>query len=340
MKILVTGGAGFIGSHLVDHFVADGHEVFVVDSFDVFEFPPDYLNPSATYIIKDLRDWTPDARFDEVEAVVHLAAYGGVARAQTEPEAVIGGNAGGTARLISAMRGWPNLKQVVLASSFSVYGSNYRYRLPSTGRFIDGSRREEDLEAGRFEVCDPDTGEKAEIVPIDESATPNPLEGYGASKYMQELAFRGFSQARLTILRFSSVYGERLRVDDGEATIIARLAGWIRAGSRPKLFEDGLQIRDWVFVGDVVEAISRLVEGREAPPVINVCSGAPNTLLGACEVLQDVLKVECPPEVVGGFRAGDMRHCLGETSRLEALLGRRPLSFAEAAERAFGSLRA
>jgi dTDP-L-rhamnose 4-epimerase len=338
MKVLVTGGAGFIGSHVVDALREARMDVLCVDSLDpgVHQGPPDYLRRDVDYCFADLRSWTPDERFDDVEAVVHLAALGGVARAAREPANIIDANCTGTARLVEAARRWPRLRTMVLASSFSVYGGNYTYRCGRCGGEHDGSRRPHDLDAGRFEVpcraCDAD----AEIMPIRESARPDPLETYGASKYMQELCFRGFATCPTSILRFSSVYGPRLRLDDGEATIIARIAGWARAGEPPRLFEDGRQIRDWVFVGDVVAAVQALLAGTEAPSVINVCSGMPTRLVEACERIADALGADCLPEVVGGYRPGDMRHCLGDPSALRTLLGREPLAFKDGVRMAFG----
>ncbi len=333
MKVLVTGGAGFIGSHIVDAFCALGARVLVVDSLDagVYRSVPPYLRKDVDYCFADLRQWTPDSRFEDVECVVHLAALGGVSRAARERANVVGANVLGTARLVDAASQWKKLKRVILASSFSIYGSNYTYRIPSTGKLLDGSRRAADLEAGRFEVTDAVTGEVAEILPIKETAIPSPLETYGASKYMQELCFRGFTHCPVTIFRFSSVYGTRLRLDDGEATIIAKLAGWIGSGVAPQLLEDGQQKRDWVYVGDIVEATMKVVSGVAAPDVLNVCSGVPTSLLQACDYLQTALGVTCPPKVVGGFRPGDMRHCLGDASSLTALLGRRPVSFQDGA---------
>jgi dTDP-L-rhamnose 4-epimerase len=266
---------------------------------------------------------------------VHLAALGGVSRAAREPGNLLEANVAGTARLIDAAARWPRLRRFVLASSFSVYGTNYGYRVPSTGALRDATRRLSDLEAGRYEVLDPDTGEACEIVPITESATPNPLELYGASKYMQELCLRAFPHP-VTILRFSSVYGDRLRLDDGEATIVAKLAGWLRAGQVPRLFEDGRQQRDWVYVGDLVEAAIRIVEGHEAPPIINICSGVGTTLVDACGVLANVLNVHGRYDVVGGFRPGDMRHCVGDPTAFARVLGRAPLTFDAGARLAFG----
>ncbi len=340
MKVLVTGGAGFIGSHVVDALCERGARVICIDSLDpgVYHAPPSYLNPQAEYCCVDLRHWRPDERFEDIEAVVHLAALGGVSRAAREPGNIISANCAGTARLVEASSGWKRLRTWVLAGSFSVYGANYTYRCKACGAMRNGYRKIEDLEARRFEVRCEKCGEEAEIIPITVSASPNPLETYGASKYMQELCLRGFTRCPVNVLRFSSVYGKRLRLDDGEATIIAKIAGWIRSGIRPKLYEDGRQIRDWVYVGDVVSAIVRLLEGAPAAPFVNVCSGTPTTLVEACEAIARVIGVDCPPEVVGGYRPGDMRHCLGDAAALSELIGRKPIPFSEGARLAFGGL--
>jgi dTDP-L-rhamnose 4-epimerase len=339
MKVVVTGGAGFIGSHIVDSLCASGARVIVIDSLDpgVFRAAPAYLNPAAEYCFVDLRHFRPDDRFDDVVAVVHLAALGGVTRAAREPENVIDANCSGTARLVGAMAGWQRLRRIVHASSFSVYGSNYTYRCPDCGTERDGARREEDLRAGRFEVLCARCGAEARIVPITERATPNPLETYGASKYMQELSYRGLTRSPLTIMRFSSVYGDRLRLDDGEATIIAKIAGWIRDGLRPRLFEDGRQIRDWVYVGDIVATVHALLQADAVPPYVNVCTGSPATLAEACALIAAAMRKDCPPDIVGGYRAGDMRHCLGDPSEVTRLIKRRPLPLAEGARLAFAA---
>lgn len=336
MKVLITGAAGFIGSHVVDALAERGCSVIGLDSLDtdVHRKIPDYLNPRAEYCFADLRTWNPDSRFVDVEAIVHLAALGGVGRAAREPANVIQANCGGTARLAEAASQWPRLKQIVLGSSFSVYGKNYIYRCISCGRETRGDRDHANLERRLYEVLCPLCGKETAVQPINEEAAPAPLETYGASKYMQELCFRGSSKA-VCILRFSSVYGPRLRLDDGEATIIARLAGWIRSGVRPRLFEDGLQQRDWVHVGDVVSAIISSLEEIDSPKLVNVCSGQPVTLIDACRLLAAVMSTSCEPEVIGGFRMGDMRHCLGDASRLSELIGRKPVTLAQGARLTF-----
>jgi dTDP-L-rhamnose 4-epimerase len=231
---------------------------------------------------------------------------------------------------------WRRLQTVVLAGSFSIYGSNYAYRCGNCGRAMDGTRHKAHLDAGRYDVYGRSCDVEAEFVPITEDAIPNPLETYGVSKYMQELCFRGFPKAPVHVLRFSSVYGDRLRLDDGEATIIARLAGWIRAGERPRLFEDGRQIRDWVYVGDIVDAVLAILEGKNAPPVVNVCSGVPTRLIEACDAIASAVGTARTPEIMGGYRLGDMRHCLGDPSTLRQLIGREPVRFRDGAALAFG----
>jgi dTDP-L-rhamnose 4-epimerase len=155
---------------------------------------------------------------------------------------------------------------------------------------------------------------------------------------MQELCYRGLPLNGLTVLRFSSVYGDRLRLDDGEATIIAKLAGWIRDGVRPSLFEDGKQIRDWVYVGDIVATICKLLETQaSAPPLVNVCTGSPATLFEACAMIAKAMNKDCPPNVVGGFRPGDMRHCLGDPTLVSGLLGRPPLPLSQGVPLAFAA---
>ena len=337
MKTLVTGGAGFIGSHLIDTLRAAGAEIISIDSLDpgVHHRAPSYLRADVDYCFADLRHWEPDGRFNDVEAIVHLAALGGVARAAREPANILGANAGGTARLVEAAVRWPKLCKLILVSSFSIYGSNYRYGCPSCGNEQDAFRNAEDLAAGRYEVLCQLCRAECRVLAITEATAPNPLETYGASKYMQELCFRGFNHCPVNIVRLSSVYGDRLRLDDGEATIIAKLAGWIGSGVTPQLFEDGRQLRDWVYVGDVVDTILALLEHEVPHPVVNICSGIGTTLVDACARLAEVIGTDCRPKIAGGFRPGDMRHCLGDPSLMQSLLGRDPIRFHHGAERAF-----
>jgi nucleoside-diphosphate-sugar epimerase len=239
-----------------------------------------------------------DRKGGPFDVVIHLAAMGGVALADREPKRVVCNNVECTMAIVDWMRRQLKPPHLVLASSFSVYGN----------------------------AC-----------PVTEDTPPNPLETYGASKLMQELCFRG-SNLPVTILRFSSVYGRSMRIDDNEATILAKIAGWIRRGERPTIFEDGLQSRDFVHVRDIVDAMLTLLaspHGRH-PALINVCSGEATTLLDACMMVAGAMGRRCEPIVTGVGRPGDMRHCLGATTRVRALLGRPPTPFDVGVREAFG----
>ena len=237
----------------------------------------------------------------------------------------------GTERLCQILRDrCPKLKQAILASSFSVYGNNYNYLCKNAECNYSGIgfgvRTEDNLKVGIYGVLCPTCERAMTILRIREDTTPSPLELYATSKYTQEVLWNMLS-CKKTILRFSSVYGPRLRLHDGEATIIAKLAGWIKDGIPPTLFEDGKQLRDWVYVGDIIHAITTLLEGREAAPIINVCSGVGTTLLDACNILAETFHTTCYPKIVGGYRSGDIRHCIGDCSNFEKLTGTSPSTF-------------
>lgn len=332
MKIIVTGGAGFVGSHVVDAFCDGGHEVICIDSLDqyVHRSAPEYLNPKARYCFSDLRSCDfDDPDFEGVEYIVHLAALGGVARAQREPVNVIEANSLGTARLAAFAAGQESLRRFILVSSFSVYGSNYDYRCSDCGTKTRGYRSAEQLERGLFDVLCPSCDGSSEIIPIDTNAEVNPLDIYASSKFMQELALKCLPDDKTVVLRPSSIYGPRMRYYDSESTIIAKICGWVISGETPRLFEDGLQLRDWVHVDDMIGVIVGLVEKEMWQPIVNICSGVGVSLLDACHLLADGAGVECIPEVVGGFRPGDMRHCLGDPSGMEEILGRKAIPFTE-----------
>lgn len=291
MRVLVTGGAGFIGHHVVRALVARGDRVDVIDA-NVHGNPRTV--PGALYAFQPLTkstiwEFRPDA-------VVHLAAVGGASIAARHPDYTLKMNVAATSRLLRQLRDGCDPRTIVLASSFSVYGD-----------FADGATEEGQL---------------------------RPLELYAATKAMQELAMRA-SPCPYTILRFSSVYGSGMRVDDAEATIVAKLAGWIGRGERPKLFEDGRQTRDFVFVDDVVACILKAID--EPGGVYNVCSGKGTSLLDACQHIAMAMGTTVEPVITGTKRPGDMRHCEGRAEKVTRFLGRRPVRFEEGACAAFSS---
>lgn len=232
------------------------------------------------------QDWPDDVRtvqWSEFDALVNLAAIGGAGRAAAFPYTVVTNNVGASAQLRETCECRLPHPRVIHVSSFSVYG--------------DAS------------------------VPTTEDAPLRPKELYGASKLMQELCWTGYS-GPLTVLRLSSVYGRGMRLDDPEATVVAKIARAARDGVEFEVFEDGLQERDFVHVGDVVDCVRASLEIQfPVPSVRNVCSGRRISILRACELLG------ATPKLSGRSRPGDMRVCQGDPSSTVALLGREPASF-------------
>jgi UDP-glucose 4-epimerase len=282
----------------VEALFVDGHEVTGVD---VAKRPNDQ---PGEFIHENLRVLCPvwDADFD---AVVHLAAFGGVARAAREPRFIFEQNIQSTAALVDFLKGMPMLRRVILASSFSVYGSHSHL--------------------------------------ATELSTVDPLETYAASKLGQELAFIG-SGLPVTTLRFSSVYGRYMRFADDEATILAKIVGHVMREETLVINEDGHQQRDFVYVGDIVDAIraqlalpAGLLPDHER--LVNICTAQGTSLRSAIQAVGLVLGKKPRVEYTGIARPGDMRDCIGgSTARMTALLGRVPTSFPRGAIEAFAGL--
>ncbi|KKW45848.1 MAG: NAD-dependent epimerase/dehydratase [Parcubacteria group bacterium GW2011_GWB1_56_8] len=324
MRVLVTGAMGFIGSHVVDALVRDGHDVVGLDSLDKSRHPdgqPGYLSAGARYVSADLRSDLV-LKLMAPEAVVHLAALGGVARAAREPAEVIDANVLGTVNLVETIRERWNVNVAILISSFSVYGSGYTYQCLACSAKRDASRSREQLDRGQYEVICDKCGGNTGITPIAINAPLLPLETYGATKLAQERAFvKANTCCNVRILRLSSVYGSRMQLHGAEATILGHIIGQIQKGVGPSFFEDGKQTRDWVWVGDVVDSV-RMALGRKGEAITNVCSGHATSLLDAARMAASIIGVDVEPVVVGGHRAGDMRHCLGDPSQMQLLIGR------------------
>lgn len=340
MKVLITGAAGFIGSYITNALIREGHTVTGLDNFDPMVHSgacETHVKYDIEWIHEGVQHWLPQKPLD-FEAVVHCAAMGGVGYAKKNPGYLIHANCLGTANLCRVLeKVCPQLQHSILASSFSVYGSSYEHHCLSCGAFNFGCRDPKDMDQGRYEmICSYCSSADMRLLPIKTTALPSPKELYATSKYTQEILWRALPKKQ-TILRFSSVYGPGMRLNDGEATIIAQLAGSLGRGERPQLFEDGQQIRDWVAVSDIAAVIAKLLDGAQAPAVMNVCAGVPTTLESACLTLAAALGKEIRPEIVGGWRPGDMRHCLGDHTELSVFLERHPQSLTvENARWAFG----
>ena len=326
MRILVTGGAGFIGSHVVDELIGVGNEVVVVDDLDpaAHRGIPAGLNDDAEYVWTDLRirdRW--QHVLDGVEMVCHQAAKVGLGVDFADVADYVGRNDGATATLLRALHDRSFAGRLVLASSMVVYGEG-RYRCAEHGVVRPGPRQQADLEAGRYEprcpVCHGDL--VGESVPEDHWLDPRNV--YATTKLAQEGLCNAYAREHpgtaVTSLRYHNVYGPRMPRDTPYAGVASLFRSAYERGEAPKVFEDGGQKRDFVHVADVAHANVLALTADEAHPgPFNVCTGHPRTVLDMAEALR---REGSPhPQVVGGYRLGDIRHVFASAERAAEVLG-------------------
>ncbi len=323
MRVLVTGGAGFIGSHVVDQLVAEGHVVVVLDSLVAHAEPPSYLNPAARFVRGDVAD--PDAWLDAasgVDAVCHQAARVGLGVDFADVTSYVADNDVGTAVGLEALHRLGFGGRLVLASSMVVYGEG-GYRCGEHGAVRPAPRSADALEAGRYEPPCPRCGAPLAWTPVGEDAPLDPRNVYAATKVHQEHLAAGFGREHgvaVTALRYHNVYGARMPRDTPYAGVASIFRSAVEAGRAPRVFEDGGQLRDFVHVDDVARAnVAALTAVAAYDGALNVASGEPHTVGDLATELARDRRVD--PEVVGGGRLGDVRHVVASPERAAAHLG-------------------
>lgn len=331
-RVLITGGAGFIGSHVADELLRQGHRVRALDSLCAQVHGEDagrpaYLDPDVELVVGDVRDRAAvDRALADVDLVIHLAAKVGVGQSMYELGEYTSVNNLGTAVLLEALIQRP-VERLVVASSMSIYGEGV-YRAPD-GRLVPGHERtREQLEAGRWELETPD-GEPLAPVPTPETKVPALTSIYALSKYDQErlclITGRAY-QIPTVALRLFNVFGPRQALSNPYTGVLAIFGSRFLNNRRPLVFEDGNQQRDFVHVTDVARAFRLALTAPEAVGLaINVGSGQHHTIRSIAERMAAALgKEELLPEITGDFRAGDIRHCFGDLSLASQALGYRP----------------
>ena len=355
MKILVTGGAGFIGSHLVDALVTAGHRVRVLDNLDpqvhgAGATRPAHLHPATELQIGDVRDRNAVARaLDGVEAVFHQAAAVGVGQSMYQIEHYVSVNAVGAAVLLEGIvERRQQLRKLVVASSMSLYGEG-AYRAPDGRRVHPPLRTEAALAARRFELYEaaeppiPGAAEPPipghggqELVPLGtpEEKPLQPTSIYAITKRDHEEMFLAVGAAYdipVVALRYFNVYGPRQALSNPYTGGVAIFSSRLLNRRPPLVYEDGRQTRDFVHVSDIVQANLLALDSEAAGGrIYNVGTGRATSVLQVAETLSELLDFGEKPEVLGQYRAGDIRHCVADISRIQRELGYRPrVAFAD-----------
>lgn len=336
MKVLVTGGAGFIGSWLVSALASAGHEVLVVDNLSPQihgDLPrPDVewlarVTPGIEFVRADVRDAAAmDAALAKSEAVVHLAAETGTGQSMYRIAHYYDVNQQATAALFEAIATrHRHVKRVILASSRSIYGEG-AYMLDGQ-LVVPGSRDSATMARGQFDPLGPG-GERLDLIATPEHAPPRPSSIYAATKLANEQLGRIFAEAygtTVAALRFQNVYGERQSLRNPYTGILSIFSNRMRQNQPINIFEDGLESRDFVHVSDVVRGILLALDADlPAFTVANIGAGRATSVMEVATTLRRLLGSQSELQVTGDFRAGDIRHCYADLSSARSLLGFEP----------------
>lgn len=330
MRVMITGGAGFIGSHVCDELLRVGHVVRVLDNLDpqVHETGrrPAYLADDVELVVGDVRDRERvDVALSGVDAVIHLAACVGVGQSMYEIDRYTAVNDHGTAVLLQALTdraAGHAVSRLVVASSMSIYGEGLM--VDDDGRRHEQVERTVDqLRLGIWEPVGP-SGAPLHPLPTPESKQPTLNSVYALGKYVQERMCLMVGQAygiNTVALRLFNVYGTRQALSNPYTGVLAIFASRLLNGKPPLIFEDGEQRRDFVHVRDVARAFRlALTTDAAVGSALNVASGESVTIRALGERLATALNVAIPPITTGRFRVGDIRHCFADPARAKQVL--------------------
>ena len=331
MRVLITGGAGFIGSHLADRLLAEGHEVRALDNLDPQVHPagerPAYLDDQVELQVGDVRDHDAVSRaLEGVDAVCHLAAAVGVGQSMYEIERYTSVNALGAAVVLEeVVRRRDAIRKLLVASSMSIYGEG-QYRNPRSGEsgIAPPLRPERQLAAKQWEVLGEDGG-PLEPEPTAETKPLRPTSVYAVGKRDHEELFLAVGAAYgipAVALRFFNVYGERQALSNPYTGVAAIFSARLLNDRPPLVFEDGRQTRDFIDVRDLVRGCALALRADAADGrAVNLGTGRATSILEVARTIATGLGKEIEPEVVAQYRAGDIRHCFADTRLAEQLLG-------------------
>src|SRR6266498_587111 len=332
LSILVTGGAGFIGSHLVDALIEQGHRVKILDALvsQVHgDAPPWHMNPAAEFIYGDVCDLAlVDHALAGVDVVFHKAAEVGVGQSMYEIQRYVRANDLGTSVLLEALlKRRDQIRKLVVASSMSIYGEG-AYKCVACGVVNPNLRSSEQLREKRWDFECPHCGEPLSPTLTDENKPLFPSSVYAITKQDQEQFCLTVGRAYgipTVALRYFNVYGPRQSLSNPYTGVCAIFSARLLNNQPPVIFEDGGQTRDFVHIRDIVQAnLLSLATDRADYQAVNIGTGTAISVREIAEMLARGLGKDIAPEIVDKYREGDIRHCVADISRARRLLGYEP----------------
>lgn len=331
-RVLVTGGAGFVGSHVVDELLRRGHSVTVYDNITPQVHAasvPQYLSTDVRLIRGDTRDLSKLSNAVRgADVIFHLAAAVGVGQSMYEIANYMGANTQGTANLLQAILDTKcKVQKLIVASSMSIYGEG-KYECATCGDVAPSPRAVEQLRKKDWESHCPECGSALRPLPTNESKPLQCTSIYALSKKDQEemcLLFGRTYGLPVVALRYFNIYGTRQSLSNPYTGVAAIFASRLLNGNPPLVFEDGEQKRDFVSVHDVVQANLLAMERDTGDGMaLNIGSGRPISIREIASTLAAALGVEVSAEITGKYRAGDIRHCFADISEAGRVLGYTP----------------
>lgn len=328
-RILVTGGAGFVGSHLVDALVKRGYGVRILDNLDPQVHGasgklPAYLNKECQFIKGDVREPSIFKKaIKGTDVVYHLAAAVGVGQSMYQIKKYIEVNTLGTAILLDLLANTRNkVRKLIVASSMSIYGEG-SYKCQTCGFVYPQLRTEQQLKQRRWEMFCPCCGKKTQPLPTSEDKVLQPSSIYALSKRDQEeqCLIIGRSYKIPTVaMRYFNIYGSRQSLSNPYTGVAAIFSSRIKNHHSPLIYEDGLQTRDFIHVSDIVQANLLVLTNPKADyQALNVGTARPTSILEVAKILIRLYKANVKPQIVNKYRAGDIRHCYADISRIRQL---------------------
>jgi dTDP-L-rhamnose 4-epimerase len=335
MKILVTGGAGFIGSHIVDRLIEKNHEVVILDNLSGNDGKlPDYLNAKAKLIKGDIRNKeTLKNIISTCQVVFHTASSVGISQSNYVIRDFVENNSVGTATLLEAIVESDNKPKLILSSSNTSYGEGL-YRCVDCGTFHPEIRNSSYVENEGFEFKCEKCGNLATPIPTPEETSLNCNSVYALTKKNQEelaMILGKLYDFSVISLRYFNVFGPRQSLSNPYTGVSAIFMNRVKNGNIPVIYEDGLQTRDFIFISDVVDAnMMALEDGNLKQEIFNVGSGKPISIKKIAEEVFKLYSKKIELEINGSYRKGDIRHCVADSSKIKSKLNWKPkISFEE-----------